>query len=44
MEHSVYNSLQFFQRLVMLQWYGESYDSSVSQTIVSEAAMDYDQS
>ena len=38
---SIYSSLQFFQRLVMQQCYGQSYGSSVSQTIVSEAAVEY---
>ena len=37
--HSVYNSLQFFQWLVMFQCSGQSYGSSVCQTIVSEAAV-----
>ena len=35
--HSVYNSLQFFQWLVMLQYSCQSYSSKCSETIVSEA-------
>ena len=41
--HSVYNSLQFFQWLVILQCSGQSYGSSGSQVIGSEATVDYDQ-
>ena len=37
--HAVYNSLQFFQGLVILQCSGQSYGSSVSQVIVSEATV-----
>ena len=36
--HSVYNSLQFFQLLVMFQCSGHGYGSSGSQIIVTEAA------
>ena len=39
--HSVWNSLQFFQWLVMLQCCGQSYGSSVSQLIESEAVVRY---
>ena len=39
--HSVWNSLQFFQWLVMLQCSGQSYGSSVSQWIESEAVVRY---
>ena len=39
--HSVWNSLQFFQWLVMLQCSGQSYGSSVSQLIESEAVVRY---
>ena len=35
--HSAYNSLQFFQWLVMLQYSCQSYSSKCSETIVSEA-------
>ena len=41
--HSVYNSLQFFQGLVILQCSGQNYGFSVSQAVVSEATVDYDQ-
>ena len=37
--HSVCNSLQFFQWLVMLQCSGQSYSSSVSQIIAFEAVV-----
>ena len=36
--HSVHNSLQFFQWLVFLKRYGQSYGSSVSQIITSNTA------
>ena len=39
--HSVWNSLQFFQWLVMLQCSGQSYGSSVSQLIEAEAVARY---
>ena len=38
-----HNSLQFFQWLVNLQCPGQSYGSSVSKVIGSEATVDYDQ-
>ena len=41
--HSGYNLLQFFQWLVMLQCSGQSCGSSGSQIIVSEAAVEYNQ-
>ena len=41
--HLVHNSLQFFQWLVMLQCSGQSYGSSASQIIVSEAAVRWNQ-
>ena len=43
-EHqSLYNSLQFFQWLVLLQCYCQNYDSSGRQTVGSETAVEYDQ-
>ena len=42
-QDTVYNSLQFFQWLVMLQCSGQNYGSSGSQTIVSEAVVRYNQ-
>ena len=42
--HSVCNSLQFFQWLVMLQCCGQNYGFSVSQLILSEAIVGYNQS
>ena len=41
--HSVWNSLQFIQWLVMLQCSGQSYGSSVRQWIVPEAVVRYNQ-
>ena len=41
--HSVCNSLQFFQWLVMLQCCGQNSGSSVSQSIASEAVVGYNQ-
>ena len=35
------HSLKFFQWLIILQCSGQSYGSSVSQTIVSEAVVEY---
>ena len=41
MRYSICNSLQFFERLVLLQCFGQSYNSSVSHTSVCETTVGY---
>ena len=38
--HKVYNSLQFFQRLVLLQCSGQSYGSSGGQKILADTVVE----